>query len=72
MKIGELNGEGLDDIAYTDPGDKGLFVLYQEPPQAVSILHDDVVGSQPAARAVGLLVQRLGAGETRDRLIVRS
>ena len=72
MKVGELNGAGLDDIAYTDPGDKGLFVLYQEPPQAVSILHDDVVGSQPAASAPRLLVQRLGARETRDRLIVRS
>jgi hypothetical protein len=60
MKVGELNGEGLDDIAYTDPGDHGLFVLYQDPPQVVTIGPDEVVESQPAASAVGLLVQRRG------------
>ncbi len=60
MKVGELNGEGLDDIAYTDPGDNGLFVLYQEPPVIIVPTPFHIVASLPAASDVGLLIQRRG------------
>jgi DNA-binding beta-propeller fold protein YncE len=60
MQVGDLNGESLDDIAYTDPGDNGLFVLYQDPPVIVAPTPFHVVASLPAAGAVGLLIQRRG------------
>jgi hypothetical protein len=66
MQVGDLNGEGLDDIAYTDPGDNGLFVLYQDPPELglpIGIGHgpvDHLDETQPVASDVGLLIQRRG------------
>ncbi len=61
MQVGDLNGDGYDDIAYTDPGNgSGLFVLYQTPPQIVTIGSTNLVEDQPTASPVGLLIQRRG------------
>ena len=64
MQVGDLNGDGLDDIAYSDGS--GLFVLYQDPPvfvKPIEIGHGPVKHldeTQPVASDVGLLIQRRG------------
>ncbi len=64
MQVGELNGEGLDDIAYT--ASDGLFVLYQDAPEFVRPIGigpgpvDVFDETQPVASDVGLLIQRRG------------
>ena len=64
MQVGELNGEGLDDIAYT--ASDGLFVLYQDAPKFVMPIGigpgpvDVFDETQPVASEVGLLIQRRG------------
>ena len=60
MQVGDLNGEGLDDIAYADPGDNGVFVLYQDPPLIIVPTPFHIVASLPVASDVGLLIQRRG------------
>jgi hypothetical protein len=65
MKVGDLNGEGLDDIVYTSE-DNGLSVLYQDPPEFVGPIEighgpvDRLDETQPVASDVGLLIQRHG------------
>ena len=58
MQVGDLNGDGLDVIAYSDGS--GLFIVYQYPPQVISIRPISIVETQPTASAVGLLIQRRG------------
>ncbi len=59
MQVGDLNGEGRDDIAYVDPY-VGLFVLYQDPPVLLAQTPVTVVTTLPVASDVGLLIQRRG------------
>ena len=59
MRVGDLNGEGRDDIAYVDPY-VGLFVLYQGPPVLHAPTPVTVITTLPVASDVGLLIQRRG------------